>query len=74
MFRDVGLCFMRLHAIASILMRSPIAFMRNWKNRVKVTGLSCIPIGTFYNDPVSFGNVSLGVTVCPRAPLTKGMS
>ena len=28
-------------------MHSPNGFMRNWKNHVKVTGLSCIPIGTF---------------------------
>ena len=29
-------------------MHSPIESMRNWKNHVNATGLSCIPIGTFY--------------------------
>ena len=45
MFRDVLLCFMHLHAISSTPVHSPIHFMQNWENHVKVTGFSCIPIG-----------------------------
>ena len=46
--RCVFLFFMHLHAISSTLMHSSSDFVRNRKNHVKVTGLSCISFGTSY--------------------------
>ena len=60
------LCVLRLHAIVSTPMHSPIVLMRNWKNHVKVTGLSCIPMGLAKHDTEA--NTQLLLAMDPEAP------
>jgi hypothetical protein len=60
------LCSMRLHAIASTPMHSPVDFMRNWKNHVKVTGLSCTPMVLAKHDTEA--NIQLLLAMDSEAP------